>query len=681
MKKKSFLLIQNFSKWINNIHPSYRFLFLLLVLSVLYDYPSILFKRPQSVHHWRQSDCASLSLNYYQTGMHFFQPQTHNLTSDNGTTGYNATSEIPIEYYFIAVLYKIFGYHDFIYRMVNTLIFLAGLFFLYKTLFLWLNSFFWSTTITLFFFTSPVLVYYGNNFLTDTSALAFALVAWYFFSKFYLLGKQKSFFISMFFFLLAGASKITALMSFVSIVTVFLIELFGITKFKEQKKLFQKPVIQAISFFIVILIIGSWALYANNYNNIHRMSYFSTGIFPFWSMDKNGVQQVLFHVKHYWLNQYFHVSALYLLGALFLVSLIFCKKLNRFLLIINLSIFIGTILYIILWFSTFKDHDYYTINLYILLIFTFVSFAWLMKYHFSYLFNSPYIKSLFFAFLLFNVVHANNQIHQRYNGWWNEHPEYKDYDSITPYLRSIGIAPLDTVICLPDQSHFTLYLMNQRGWTNCLSQNTDYASIASNIKKGAKYLIINGNETLSREYLQFFMQHPLGQYGNVRIFKLDSLKQDFRPKQMRIDHIYCGAEKLSENGRFYLADSSTVLLDNGNTRSSEKVFEGKYSVKISKENPYAMTCRFYNVIPGEHFIAEVMRFSEKGNGTLVACTNNNAEFYINSPNRIEKSSNGWDKLILDFYINFSPKDGQIAFYLWNPDITPVYFDNLKIIRE
>jgi len=164
MVKKAKVLIRNIKDYWVSINPNLRFVFLLLAVALVYDYPSILCKRPQSVHHWRQSDCASMSLNYYQTGMCFFKPQTHNLTSDNNTTGYVATSEIPIGYYFVAILYKVFGPHDFIYRVVNTLIFLLGLFYLFKICCLLFNDFFWSSVVTLFFFTSPVLVYYGNNY-------------------------------------------------------------------------------------------------------------------------------------------------------------------------------------------------------------------------------------------------------------------------------------------------------------------------------------------------------------------------------------------------------------------------------------------------------------------------------------------------------------------------------------
>ena len=104
------------------------FLVILASMSLAYSYQEILFKRPQSVHYWRQADCASLALNYYQHGMNFFEPQTHNLTSNGGKSGNTCTSEVPLLYYSVAVLYHLFGYHEYIYRLLNTLLFFTGLF-------------------------------------------------------------------------------------------------------------------------------------------------------------------------------------------------------------------------------------------------------------------------------------------------------------------------------------------------------------------------------------------------------------------------------------------------------------------------------------------------------------------------------------------------------------------------
>jgi len=135
------------------------YILLIAGMSIFYDYREVLLKRPQSVHNWRQCDGASLALNYYQEGMHFFRPQTHMLNSDNNTTGYSAPSEIPILYYFVALLYKIFGYHEYIFRAVNLLIFYIGLFYLFKLADSILKDLFFATVVTVLIFSAPVLVY------------------------------------------------------------------------------------------------------------------------------------------------------------------------------------------------------------------------------------------------------------------------------------------------------------------------------------------------------------------------------------------------------------------------------------------------------------------------------------------------------------------------------------------
>ncbi|OFX74983.1 MAG: hypothetical protein A2X12_08025 [Bacteroidetes bacterium GWE2_29_8] len=504
--------IMNYKVWVT---------FLLLIFIFAYDYPSILFKRPQSVHHWRQADCASLALNYFQNGMSFFNPQTHNLTSNNKTSSFCAPSEIPFGYYFIASLYKVFGYNDFIYRFVNTLIFIIGLFYLFKTFRILLDDNFWAISGTLLFFTSPVLVYYGNNFLTDMSALAFTFIAWYFFFKYYLASNMRSLYLSILFFFIAASYKITALMSFSSLGVILIIELLKINKIGYKNNLlFKSPLKTIVSFVGVISLIGAWVIYAKNYNLKNATAYFSTTIFPIWEMDKEQINAVIQNIKGLWLNQYFHRYTLVFFAIIFVVNIFLIKKSNKVVAFNNIILFLFTIVYVILWFATFKDHDYYTINLYILLVFTLLNFLLILKSSYTQIFKSIIFKVLFAAFVMFNFNHARIQQHLRYYGWWNEYNEYKDYHTITPYLYSIGIHPLDTVICLPDDSHFTLYLMNQRGWTECMGNNLDSASISLSISKGANYLIINGEETIKRDYLKSFLSKPIGQYNSIKIYKI-----------------------------------------------------------------------------------------------------------------------------------------------------------------
>lgn len=506
---------------IKAINPKIWFVLLLLIFALNYDYVSVLNKRPQSVHHWRQADCASLALNYYQNGMNFFQPQTHNLTSLGNTSGYAAPSEIPFGYYFIAILYSIFGYNDIIYRLVNTLIFLIGIYYLFRTFDILLKDSFWAISASLLFFTSPVLVYYGNNFLTDINALSISFIAWYFFFKYYLNSLPKYLYLSMLFFFLAASYKITALISLATICIIFAIELIGVCKFgKEKQKLFKHPIQTIILFTAVFAMIGAWVLFAKAYNAKYASGYFSTTIFPLWEMTTGDIDKVITNIKELWLPQYFHKITLYLLGGLLIINTILIRKANRIINISSIIILLFSIIFSILWFATLRDHDYYIINLYILPIFIILNALALLKENYPKIFQSLALKILFSIVLILNFYHAKTQQYERYNGWWNEYHEYKDYHTITPYLRSIGINPLDTIISLPDYSHFTLYLTNQRGWTHCLGLNQDSTAIALSIKKGAKYLISHDSTTIHKPYLNSFTKHQIGEYNSIKIYDL-----------------------------------------------------------------------------------------------------------------------------------------------------------------
>ena len=109
---------------------NYIFIVILLCVSSLYGYRDTLFLRPFSEHQWRQCDCLSIADNYYAEGMHFFSPEVH--WSGNTGDGKTSTSECPLIYYTVAALWKVFGYHEFIYRLLNILIAFCGLYALFK---------------------------------------------------------------------------------------------------------------------------------------------------------------------------------------------------------------------------------------------------------------------------------------------------------------------------------------------------------------------------------------------------------------------------------------------------------------------------------------------------------------------------------------------------------------------
>jgi 4-amino-4-deoxy-L-arabinose transferase-like glycosyltransferase len=456
--------------------------------------------------------------------MNFFKPEVMFQISDGGTSGYTV-GECPILYYFIAILWKVFGYSDFTYRLLNTIIFFVGLVALYKTAFHFLKNHFWSTFIPILLFTSPVVTYYAANYLTDTTAIALILIGWNYIIKFICHNKNRTFYTAFFFFTIAGLIKVTALLSVMALLGIILY-----STIKKNNRFFptnlkfdiKKGIVVTMMFGIII----AWYLFAINYNKSHKAyaadgnTYFSTNTFPIWNLDKQDIIDITHEITNHWSNEYYHYSVYFLFLALFLVFTFFIKKTNPFLTTITMLVLGGTILFCLLWYFAFAQHDYYIINLLILPVFMFIAVLEFLNRTYPKISNSLLTKVALSILLLFNINYAKGKLKERYLGEANEYKNYKDVHSITPYLRELGIHSDDKVISLPDHTPcYTLYLMNQPGWSQINFRN-DSAQVKEYIQLGAKYLILTDAEPLTRACLQPFLKNKIGEFGKVKIFKL-----------------------------------------------------------------------------------------------------------------------------------------------------------------
>ena len=669
------------------------FIVLLIGISYYYQYDEILFKRPQSIHYWRQADCASLALNYYQGGMDFFHPQVHNLTSDNFTTGYASTSEMPILYYSVAALYHLFGYREFLFRLLNLLIFLTGLFYLYKLFYNLLRQQFWAMVLPILIFTSPVLVYYANNFLSNSAALGVVFIAWYHFMEFYRSKNTRYFQRSVILFTLAGLLKVTALFSVGAIIGVFLHEKLFKSDRHHREKIFQYGWRNFLVLVVLGCIIGSWLLYVSYYNEVHTSTYFSTTIFPIWAMSSDGIYLVADKVMNQWFDNYFSYSLWIFLFLACLTLVLAWIRVESFFRTTLLLLMGASWVFILLQYASLQDHDYYTINMFIIPVIVLVAFFSLMVRFFPMVLRSKVTIALFAAFTLYNIHYAHGEIAERYQGKYNNYGMGSDLDKISPYLRSIGITPQDPVISIPDQSHVSLYLMNQKGWTEYAERffnkgvtvylNRDAAGIESSISRGAKYLIIDGiDELFMRPFLHPFATHKAGQYGEVLIFDLSEGKeQNFVLPNRRVKEILvCNADMLNADSTSYGALHGSHSFDNASTKSDEFHYSGQHSVKLTPEDPFGMTVKLDHVVYGESYIASVMRRKGGEAGQLIAAGDNREKFYLNEYTINETDDADWEMLQMEFHIPKAMNDRTLSIYLWNPGSEPVYFDDLKIVR-
>lgn len=503
--------------------PKYSLVVLLGIIGILffvYGFNNILFMRPQGIHQWRQCDCLSFALNYFHNDATFFHPAIQYLGKDG--TGKTA-SGFPIIYFIVAKLWKLTGYHEFSYRILILLITFTGLATLTKTVEAILKDSFMAIFVSMILFSSTIFVYYANNFLMNVPSLSLALIAMYFFYRFYQSGKEKNLYFSMLFFLIAGLLKVPALMAFVAIMVVFAMERIFKLKFGSDGFLFKHSERQIIPLLMVILFVAAWYIYAAHYNEKYNSGIFLIGILPIWKINGEHILQIIHYVRVLWINSYQSVL-MQEISILFLLALIFnYKKGNRFLQAFTYLLTAGFLIFIVLFFQVFDNHDYYLINQLILMVSIFIAFFYFLKQHKINVFRSVVFRFMLFILMIYNVKICAKNIHDRYHVQWeNQHLTTTiSLEHITPYLRSLGINRTDPMLVEKDPSfNISLYLMDQKGYTTFGGQFTDSIDIRKAINLGLKYLLVTDSTLLKKPYLKPFLKNQIGKCKNNYIFKL-----------------------------------------------------------------------------------------------------------------------------------------------------------------
>jgi hypothetical protein len=507
---------------------------LIVIVSLFYGYAEIIQKGPYSMHMWRQCDCLSFTSNYYHEDIGFFEPGIH----WSGSTGDGKTvSEFPGLYFLNAQLWKLFGQKEFIYRLLNILIVFCGLFCLFKTFKKRLNNSYWSILSVLFLFSSPVLVYYTNNFLSDAPALGFVLIGFFFLWEYYSKFKLKFLYVSCLFFLLAGLLKLTALLGLLAILPIHLFLLF----FDKDRKV---NFVSLLPFLILFSILLAWYIFAIKYNNENISGVFLQGVLPIWNINSIQIHDIYLFLKNDLLPAFFNKKALLFVIILWLFSALHYKSVNKLLLFYSLFIFIGTFGFLLLFYQVFTVHDYYLTNLLINIPVILLMVLDLFKKKYPDFLDNKLVKIGFLIpvlYLMILTAQINRQKYFSYNDdfivkhgllktdenreWyhWNYKNTFKALEEITPYLRQLRIQRTDKVLSIPDYSpNISLYLMDQKGYTDFgFNDVTDQSRIQKYIDKGTNYLIVNDTSVLTkRSYLNDFIDKKMGQYKNVFIYKL-----------------------------------------------------------------------------------------------------------------------------------------------------------------
>ena len=499
-------------------------IFFLLIFSLTifyYGLNKLIFAPPQSVHVWRQTNSVSLAQNYYEDNLPLFKPEMHNQFCDGGGSG-RSVGEFPLIYYTVAQLWKVFGNNIGVFRLFQLLIQFLGLLALFHGLNFLIKNKFWSAFISLLLFTSPMVVFYGSNFLPDVPSLSFIFIAWFFLLIYLKTRKQVVLWIAATMFCLAMLLKITSALSFISLGGWVLFELIFQ---KKEQRIFKFQFKEMLPFLVAVILVLFWYVYVDYYNKIHGGHFSYHGIWPVWDMTKEQFLRIIDALDKIYFKELFMPYTQWITIGVWLLLLVFIKKFSPILRFFLIVLPIGFLIQMLLWFQVLEGHDYYTINLLAVFVMVWAFLFVLLKD--KRIINHPVLYVLGIAFFLLNVNTCKKRIEDRHKGWMND--MYKNkmeaLTEIEPYFQKLKIDKDDKVISLPDYTiNASLYYMKRKGYTEFGSDFSKQETFLKRIEQGAKYLIVNDSTMLSQEVLQPFIQNKIGEYKNVLIFDIRGCK-------------------------------------------------------------------------------------------------------------------------------------------------------------
>ncbi|MCG8701686.1 MAG: hypothetical protein MI922_26780, partial [Bacteroidales bacterium] len=244
------------------------------------------------------------------------------------------------------------------------------------------------------------------------------------------------------------------------------------------------------------------------------------------------------------LPAYFNKKALYVIMALFISCIALFKKSNKLFLSITGLVFTGIIMFIILFYKAFDVHDYYLTNLLIFVPLPLITILHIIKNHYNKVYQSKILKTILIisaVLLIYETavlnrmkyncddvfVKTNFVVHQGTVDFWKwHHHHHKNFaealETITPYNRKLGLTRDDRVLYLSDNSiNVALYLMDQKGFSNYGYQDLPFEErMDLYLRNGVEYIMMDSG-MFKENHLQPYLNHKIGQYKNIGIFKIE----------------------------------------------------------------------------------------------------------------------------------------------------------------
>ncbi|MBC8555245.1 MAG: glycosyltransferase family 39 protein [Candidatus Brocadiales bacterium] len=436
---------------------------------------------------WRQCFTASIARNYYYNGMDIFYPQV--LASGN-TDGYIGGTEFNIYPFVVAILYKLFGIHESLGRLVSIIAFCGGAFFLYKLT----RKYAGSTTglITLLFYTfNPYIFFYSRSFQPESTMLFFSITMLYFFSEWIDREGWWQFTLMTFCATFAFLTKIPTIC--LGLPLLYLCLKKYKLNFLTQWKLWLFAILSLTITFL-------WYKHANYLKSIDNLSVNSLSFSYYMKYSVYFLTNLHFYEKVFY-AEVFEKDLIYVGGVFFVLGIIFTLKKKEFRYIHYWLLAI--IIYFFLAAKEVEWHTYYTIPI-IVPASIFVGYAISNSLKLITVYNITGIKKIVLQLLFVIMVVTLPFIsYHKITGRYNAKRLEKDYPvQVAGKIVDETARENDLVIGCIWGGPELLYYCNRRGWT----MNANACSIASieNLRQsGADYFVTTKLDVVESSVLDY----------------------------------------------------------------------------------------------------------------------------------------------------------------------------------
>lgn len=326
-----------------------------LGIALLYYLPSLRWL-PRGIHEWAQADRLAIAISFYDHGLHFFRPQTLNITSYDGIVGV----EFPLVAYLAALGAKLLGRGAVVplYRALTIGTAWLANYYLFRLVFDRTRQFVAALVPGIFLAASPVFAYYAGNFMPDPASAALVLVAMFYLLRYPSSHRFRDLAVAIVLLTLATLTKLSAGIYLVAALSILLLWVYLSPVVLVLRQRWLLLLLAGLSLSTIV----GYTLYTQYLNETYYSWVFLASVKPLRSFEQ--YDYMVMRVRRDWLAEYFVPFQYHVLKASALVVLLSLFKIIRtewlWAALLGMSA-LGCLLFLGAMGTQFADHDYYVL--------------------------------------------------------------------------------------------------------------------------------------------------------------------------------------------------------------------------------------------------------------------------------------------------------------------------------